>query len=429
MSEKKLTIIGRATDAHRDLVERTLALWPEGSRPTPMFVPLAQALTEPGVLAQTRVAWLMLDDTTPGFHELVAAMQDLHVAGVLTRADERKAIADPFQLGVLIAPPAAPPAVTMGMIRSLWHQSEVLHALRAELALLQAHQGGLADQIGKIDEELRLAAQLQREFLPSSLPRVGSVDFRVLYRPAGYVSGDIYDVIRLDEHHVGFYLADAVGHGVPAALMTVFIKRSLPSKRMTPGRGYEIIAPNEALAHLNQDLARTELQKVHFATACYGVINTRTLELAFARAGHPFPMLLRGDGRVDWLNPDGGLLGVFPEEQFELMTTQLQPGDRLLIYSDGFEVAFPEWERTDTGGHRLINSNRYTEEFRDLAHGSADEALARLSDKLDRQAGSLNQVDDITALLVAVNPPHDAESDALSFDGVPMMAGLARSSA
>ena len=73
----------------------------------------------------------------------------------------------------------------------------------------------------KLDEELRLAARIQCEFLPQEFPTMAGVGFDVLYRPAGYVSGDTYDVQQIDDRLVAFYVADAVGHGVPAALLTM----------------------------------------------------------------------------------------------------------------------------------------------------------------------------------------------------------------
>src|SRR5947207_11229487 len=95
----------------------------------------------------------------------------------------------------------------------------------------------------RLDEELRLAARVQQDFLPKSLPSVGDVRFQYLFRPAGHVSGDLYDVMRLDETHVGFYMADAVGHGMPAALLTMFLKQALTTKEIFPG-GYRLLPPN-----------------------------------------------------------------------------------------------------------------------------------------------------------------------------------------
>src|SRR5277367_1401228 len=93
-------------------------------------------------------------------------------------------------------------------------QSE-LNSLKQEINFLHRRDETLNFYMHRLDEELRLAARLQQDFLPKSLPQIGSIHFHTLFRPAGYVSGDLYDVTRLDEAHVGFYMADAVGHGMP----------------------------------------------------------------------------------------------------------------------------------------------------------------------------------------------------------------------
>ncbi len=91
---------------------------------------------------------------------------------------------------------------------------------------------------------------------------------------------------RIDEDHVGFYIADAVGHGMPAALLTIFIKRTLQTKETTKN-GYRIIPPDEALAHLNNELVKQQLSLCQFVTMVYAILNTKTLELQWARAGTP----------------------------------------------------------------------------------------------------------------------------------------------
>ena len=107
--------------------------------------------------------------------------------------------------------------------------------------------------------------------------------------------GDIYDVARLDEDHVAFFVADAVGHGMPAALLTIFLKRTLQTKEFTKD-GYRLISPDEALAHLNKELVQQQLSMCQFVTMAYAILNTKTLELSWSRAGHPSPMLLKTSG-------------------------------------------------------------------------------------------------------------------------------------
>jgi sigma-B regulation protein RsbU (phosphoserine phosphatase) len=183
---------------------------------------------------------------------------------------------------------------------------------------------------------MRLASRLQQDFLPRRLPAVGPVRFGVLYRPASWVSGDIYDVVRLDETHVGFYVADAVGHGMPAALMTMFIKEALQTKRIEDD-AYEIIPPHEALAALNGDLCRQKLSMCEFCTAVYGVIDTRTLRVTLCRAGHPAPILLPAEGGARTLEYPGSLLGILEAAEYSSGELSLRRGDRLLLYSDGVE--------------------------------------------------------------------------------------------
>ncbi len=378
--------------AHESLVDAVLAHWDGDDRPKLVSMTFDDLQPDGAMLDQVGVAWVQVaSEAQTGLYAAIEQLQDRHVPTVLTRAGQKGSAGTVYHDGVIIGPADAPPAILCAMLRALWSQIDAMQAMQLELKLLRKQQGGLCGQIESMDEELRLAAQLQSEFLPRKLPHVGQVEFRVLFRPAGYVSGDIYDVERLDEDHVAFFLADAVGHGVPAALLTMYIKRSLQTKQISADvpNHYTLISPDQALQRLNSDMCAQQSGKVRFATACYGVINCRTLELTFARAGHPYPMLLGVDGSTQLLEAQGALLGVFPEEKFELMKLQLTPGDRLLLYSDGFEVAFDPSSKLE-----------YMDQLKMLAHGPIDQTIERLSHQLDQQLGSLHQDDDMTALLL-----------------------------
>jgi phosphoserine phosphatase RsbU/P len=205
-----------------------------------------------------------------------------------------------------------------------------------------------------------------------------------------------------------------VGHGVPAALMTVYLKQSLRTKEIDPAApgGYSIVSPERALTALNREVVQHQGEQVRTATAWYGLLNHRTLELSHARAGHPLPLLLKPDGRVLTLEAEGGILGVFPHEQYGLSRTTLEPGDRLLVYSDGFEVAFQSRQESAVSAKKSLANRQYVEEFKDLGHGALHEALGRLSRNLDAQAGSLNQLDDMTVLVVGVCSSRTQQSGA-----------------
>lgn len=326
-------------------------------------------------------------------YELLEHLEGHRLPTVLSRVNESYPIGCAFRDGVVIGPPDAAPSELRLLLSTLLCQGQMLREIKADLNIMRRHQDGLLTQIGQLDEELRLAARIQRGFLPTVLPQIGDVHCDVLFRPAGYVSGDIYDVQRLDENHIGFYVADAVGHGVPAALLTMFIKQALRGRESTNG-SYRILPANEAMARLNQDLICRQASSTQFVTACYGTLNVATRELQLARAGHPPPFLLTRDGEVKPLEPEGPLLGVFEDEAFELMKMTLEPGDRLLIYSDGFELAF--------GEETLVSDGKHIEALHRMREGSLDQALRNLQATLDAQSGSLHQRDDMTALMVDI---------------------------
>ena len=270
-----------------------------------------------------------------------------------------------------------------------------LDSLKAEINFLRRRDETLNFYMNRLDEELRLAARLQQDFLPRTLPQVGPLRFHTLFRPAGYVSGDLYDVFRLDESHVGFYMADAVGHGMPAALLTMFIKNALVTKQIS-AEGYRLLDPGEALARLNDKLVDQNLTQATFATAVYGSINAKTLVCRFARAGHPFPLLMRGDGSVLNLQSDGGLLGIFPNDVYEDRQIQLRAGDRLFIYTDGIEVAFAD--------DHALNTQQWRVELEHRREMPVERVLLELSENLDRETGSLAPKDDLSIVVAEVRP-------------------------
>jgi sigma-B regulation protein RsbU (phosphoserine phosphatase) len=289
-----------------------------------------------------------------------------------------------------------PPTLTVAAAEA---QAELLQAeidsLKQEVALLRRRDEMVHFYLHGLDEEMRLAARLQEDFLPKELPQVGSVRFNALFRPCGYVSGDLYDVFRLDETHVGFYLADAMGHGVPSALLTLFLRTSLVSKEIF-SRGYRLLTPAEALGRLNSALVAQSFSHTTFATAIYGMIDVSNLEISFAQAGHPRPMLIPGNDSEpirELEMKSGALLGVFPNETYQSSSITLSPGDRLLLHSDGIETVFrDEPENTQPWQAELIKRR----------HMETPALLAEFSARLDAQSGSLQPKDDLTVIAIDV---------------------------
>jgi sigma-B regulation protein RsbU (phosphoserine phosphatase) len=188
----------------------------------------------------------------------------------------------------------------------------------------------------QIEQELELAQRIQMSFLPQKLPEVGGVRFGVHYALCGRVGGDFYDVFRLDEQHVGFYVADAMGHGVPASLLAIFVKKGVRAKEIF-GQTYRLLPPGEVLALLNRDLIGQALSENPFITMAYGLLNFTNGNLTLARAGHPYPLLVDQGGQAELLQSNGSLLGIF-EAAFPNQTRGLRAGDKLLFYSDGIDA-------------------------------------------------------------------------------------------
>jgi hypothetical protein len=247
--------------------------------------------------------------------------------------------------GNAATPPTVPSAIPVSFSSRTGAEelaARIATMIEMRPSLESLHRGGTAarradEQLARqYQQQLRLASQVQRELLPHALPRVAGLSFSVVYRPTDYVSGDIYDIRRLDETHVALALADTQGHGISAGLLTVFIKRALTGE----GRRSKVLRPlrsDAVLTRLNEELVEAGLSEAQFAAAVYALVDVRTRRVELARAGAPYPILRHADGRCRLVDPDGPLIGVVPGARFALETFELAPGESLLLYSDGLE--------------------------------------------------------------------------------------------
>ena len=237
-----------------------------------------------------------------------------------------------------------------------------------------------------------MAGAVQRDFLPQTLPDSPQFKWAVAFMPADWVSGDIYDITRLDEKHIGFYLADAVGHSMPAALLTMFLKQAI-QMRQTIGNEYKIFTPLEVINNLNQKMFAQHLRGCQFATCCYCLLNTETLTLDYCRAGHPYPILINKNKPPLQLQTRGSLLGVFEDAQFEQGSVQLRSGDKLILYSDGAEPFI--------GTKENENSLNFAEEFTNIAALPAKQLTAEF-EILTRASKDTTELDDITLIVLEI---------------------------
>lgn len=384
------------------------ARWPaHAAPPSPRLATLdllidELANTEANGLTPETTAMIVLGPGTPMVSavQLVDALQRALVPAVLLFPE----LDGPRQRlqggGVIIEEHSADPAYLAALLFALSERQSTVRTLARDLQIAARYEGGVRGEIDRIHDELNLAAAVQQDILPKRLPAIDGVECGVLFRPVGYVSGDIYDIAPIDEHRLAFFLADAVGHGVPAALLTMVISRSLRLSHAGSGG----LRPGEALARLNDDLIRGQRGgPARFATAVCGIIDGRSRQVTIAGAGHPPPLRVRR-GSVRKVETDGPLLGVFPGEVFGETTFTLAEGETLLMYSDGFETAFPGREFHGQPGRRA--NDRYLDQLAALSWpdrlqgGTLAAAMDELALRLDEQAGSLHQIDDLTALAI-----------------------------
>ncbi len=287
-----------------------------------------------------------------------------------------------------------------------------LRRMEDEVNNMQRLGKRLNQHFREIDDELRLASRLQRDFLPRDVDTIGPLRFGTVYRPASWVSGDMFDIQRIDESHVAVYLADAVGHGLAAGLLTMYVKRAVVTKRIK-GSQYQILQPGETLQILNDALCEHALPNCQFVTVVYCVINTETLTMQYARGGHPYPLLIPRAGQASELKSPGGLMGLFPGFECTTGEVQLSPGDKIILYTDGMEAAFDQVAAENGqrfAGHRGV--------LESLSAYSATDMAARLGERLDNEHGSLLPADDVTMVAVDIGEPGPcARSDAGGSDG------------
>ena len=202
--------------------------------------------------------------------------------------------------------------------------------------------------------DLRLAEMVQRSLLPRPLPELPGLTLGAVLRPSLHVAGDFYGAMRLDRERSGFYLADVMGHGVAAALLSVYAMQILRTKRIE-GRTYEVLAPGHVLESLNREWIEADFPGSPFLTMVYGVFDSVRSTWTYCHAGHPPSLLLRsgrppiflGDGDGE----GGPMLGVF-QASFAQGEVQLDEGDRIVLYSDGVETV--RWGRSGQGIDGLV---------------------------------------------------------------------------
>jgi sigma-B regulation protein RsbU (phosphoserine phosphatase) len=249
---------------------------------------------------------------------------------------------------------------------------------------------------GRIEGDLKAAAWMQTNLLPVPSPKTLNVVSEWLFRPSSYVAGDIFNIFPLDDRCVGFYLLDVSGHGVPAAMLSVTLSKVLspdigqgsPLKRHSSAGACELVPPADVIHDLNQ---RFQSKDDQYFTIIYGFLDNCTGELSLTQAGHPNPILIQPGCVLRELGDGGAPVGLWPDVKYDTIHTQLCPGDRLLLYSDGVvECANPAGVLF--GDERLMNY------LRSARAKPLSQILAGLESEMEQWRGSGEFDDDVSLL-------------------------------
>jgi serine phosphatase RsbU (regulator of sigma subunit) len=291
------------------------------------------------------------------------------------------AVGHPIAGATVPLPGGLAPSVIASVIAGLASQQR---RLVGQLALAEQCQFQAARQLDELHEEMILAAGMQQEFIPRESPSVHRLELGTLVRPSSFVSGDIYRVERVDDRHVALLVADAVGHGLSAGLLTMFL-----CSQLTLAAHDGVRCPARILSGMNRALLACA-GRPKLATAACAIINEFTGEVTLASAGHPRPVLV-GEHGPRALQPEGMLLGVFPEAKYESCSVQMHPGDSLIIFTDGLDVV-AHTEAPAPPGAALVAWLGATFS----PERTVEEAIAAAQARLDCAIGSLRYPDDIT---------------------------------
>ncbi|HEY2955279.1 MAG TPA: PP2C family protein-serine/threonine phosphatase [Candidatus Eisenbacteria bacterium] len=239
-----------------------------------------------------------------------------------------------------------------------------------------------------LDREQQQVGSLQRRLLPAEPPEIPGYAIAVHYATSARAGGDYYDFFPLPRGRLGILVADASGHGTPAAVVMAIMRALLHTAPDT------LDSPEHALAALNTRLIGN-LPPGSFATACYAALDPATGSIEYALGGHHPALLVRGaDGSVESLtSPDGLPLGVWPAATFSSQSARLACGDTLLVFTDGLiEARSPEGALFgEDPVRRLLAAHRQAE---------PEDIQQRLLEALSAHAGRRPLEDDLTLVLI-----------------------------
>ena len=244
----------------------------------------------------------------------------------------------------------------------------------------------LADRVS-MKRDLEIAREIQSWLMPSAAPQVPGLDIAFATRPANTVAGDYYDAFFRPNGNLLIAVADVAGKSIPAALLTATLQASLRTLAAQPGSLTELVD------RVNRYACQQNLGGQRFTTAFLAELEPATGALTYINAGHNWPMLRRTSGAIERFEAGGLPLGILATRSYHSGTTELRPGDLLLIFTDGIIEA-------EDGQEREYGEERLLDLMRGLGEPGAKDAVHRLMSSVDAFVGLARQHDDITCLVV-----------------------------
>jgi sigma-B regulation protein RsbU (phosphoserine phosphatase) len=273
----------------------------------------------------------------------------------------------------------------VGSIRHL-HEESRLQLEGKNLELQHAVEAGNT-RSKQQEQELAKAREIQEGLLPKKLPQVRGLEVAGAWQPASTVGGDYFDVLRFSERKIGVCIGDVVGKGISAALLMANLQASFRAFAS------EAVSPGILVGKLNEVIS-SNIAADKFITFCYCAIDATDNRATYASAGHCPPILFHKSGEAVPLKEGGTPLGIFPDRKYEDAGLQLEPGDRLVLYTDGLTEAMNSDEQ-EFGELRLVELGS-----RSIAL-SASEMLAAIKKEVVSFCNGSFQ-DDFTLVVVAV---------------------------
>lgn len=241
----------------------------------------------------------------------------------------------------------------------------------------------------RTERELELSREIQEKLLPKTFPVISGVEFAAGTRPARVIGGDFYDFFQLDENRLGCIISDISGKGIPAALLMNMIRSVFKT----------VVATTEGVAAVmntvNQ-LITDDIDSYSFATCIYLVLDSREKKIYLSSSGHhPLQLFRQGEDECRELSVEGVPIGIFKEYVYHSIEAEVEPGDVLVLFTDGILDARSR-EEMDFGLTRLQETVKRNREQ------AVSDILEAVFTEVDTFAAGTSQFDDMTAVVFKI---------------------------